>query len=311
MSFADDCSRFDAYLEIERAASPHTRSAYAADLAEFEAQYRDRTDSQPALRTIDTNDIRHHVAYLHGRCDASSISRKLSALRSFFRYFLQREEISVNPAASVPSPKRKKPLPRALDVDETFGLIECPPVGDDARPIDLRDAAILEVMYGAGLRVAETAGIDLGDIQASGAGSLIRVQRAKRGKQRLVPLGGAANRAIERYLERARPKLHHPRSKQQDPLALFLNTRGGRLTTRSMQRTVRRLAIATGVTEATPHALRHSFATHLLDAGADLRSIQELLGHASLSSTQIYTKVSLDSVMSAYDGAHPHAHKKE
>jgi len=166
-------------------------------------------------------------------------------------------------------------------------------------------------MYGAGLRVSETAGLDLEDLQPMAGGRLVRVRHAKRGKQRLVPLGGAATLAVDRYLERGRDGLRHPKTRHQDGVALFLNARGGRLTTRSMQRTVRRLSIATGVTEATPHALRHSFATHLLDAGADLRSIQELLGHASLSSTQIYTKVSMEAVMSAYDAAHPHAHKKD
>ena len=309
MSWLESSAEFDRYLEIEQGASVHTRLAYSRDLAEFSLFYQERCQQDPNPLSVTSVDVRAHIAALFDRCEASSIARKLSALRSFFRFLVLRERIDVNPAAQVPSPKKKKTLPRALDVDQTFALIEAPPNGKEAKGSDLRDRAILEVIYGAGLRVSETAGLNLGDIESRAGGQLITVRRAKRGKERIVPIGKMAAAAVAIYLEQGRESMRHPRTQEQDPDALFLNLRGGRLTTRSMQRIVRRLAIVTGLTEATPHALRHSFATHLLDGGADLRSIQELLGHASLASTQIYTRVSLDSVMATYDAAHPHANK--
>lgn len=309
MIWDEATGRFDRYLEVERGASMHTRRAYAADLAELAAGYRERTGDDPDPVAIATVDIREHVAELFARNDAASIARKLSSLRSFFRFLLERDEVDANPAGPVPSPRRKKALPRALDVDEAFRLVEAPPEGKQASPRDLRDRAILEVLYGGGLRVAEATGLDLGDLQERAGGRLARVRGGKGDKDRVTPLGAHACAALDRYLERGRPELRHPKSGAQDPVALFLNVRGGRLTTRSIQRTVRRLGIEVGALEATPHSLRHSFATHLLDGGADLRSIQELLGHASLGSTQIYTKVSLDGVMSSYDAAHPHARR--
>ena len=309
MSWTKSSDEFDQYLEIERGASVHTRRAYLRDLAEFALLYRERCKQDPNPLSVTSFDVRAHITALFDRCEGSSISRKLSALRSFFRFLILRERIEINPAAGVPSPKKKKTLPRALDVDQTFALIEAPPSGKEASASDLRDRAILEVIYGAGLRVSETAGLNLGDIESRAGGQLITVRQGKRGKERIVPIGNMAVAAVEIYLEQGRDSMRHPRTQEQDPDALFLNLRGGRLTTRSMQRIVRRLAIVTGLTEATPHALRHSFATHLLDGGADLRSIQELLGHASLASTQIYTRVSLDSIMATYDTAHPHANK--
>ena len=308
--WADAVDDFMTYLEVERDASPHTRAAYRRDLQEVARLYAEREGAAPDPASFSVDDVREHVAALFVTHDAASIARKLSALRSMFRFLLDRGRIESNPAASVPSPRRKRALPRALDVDDTFRLVEAPPAGDEARPIDLRDRAILEVMYGGGLRVSETAGLDLDDLERRGDDLLARVRRAKGKKQRLVPLGGAAAAAIAVYLERGRPGLRRPRTGEQDPAAVFLNARGGRLTPRSIQRTVARLSIGAGV-DATPHALRHSFATHLLDGGADLRAIQELLGHASLGSTQIYTRVSLDGVMATYDAAHPHGAKQK
>jgi integrase/recombinase XerC len=207
----------------------------------------------------------------------------------------------------VRSPKRKKALPRALDVDDTFRLIEAP--AEDT-PLARRDRALVEVLYGAGLRVSEGCGLDLGDLDRGRYGStLLRVRKGKGGKVRLVPLGAKADEALAAYLA-VRDQLAEPRTgRQADPDALFLNYRGGRLTPRSVQRLVGRRVITAGTAEATPHALRHSFATHLLDGGVDLRSIQELLGHASLASTQVYTRVSLDHLMSVYDAAHPRAQR--
>lgn len=311
-------SEFSHYLTVERACSPRTESAYVRDLEEFRRTCAgDEGDLDPAAVTV--ADVRSFVAVLYRRNDAASIARKLSALRSFFRFLNARGVMSGNPARGVASPKRKKALPRALDADAAAALVEAPGQDGGGRasegalaPGVLRDRAILEVLYGAGLRVSECCALDLDDIDRDRYGegaSLVQVRRGKGGKDRLVPLGRMALEALDRYLAEGRPALRHPKRGDQDPRALFLNRHGGRLTPRSVQRQVARWALATGG-EATPHVLRHSFATHLLDGGVDLRSIQELLGHASLSSTQIYTRVSLDHLMKVYDQAHPHAVKQ-
>lgn len=306
-SFAEGVAEFRRYLEIERAASPRTVAAYLADLEQFRALHADRRSRDPDPARVDIADVRAYLAALFGQADASSIARKLSSLRAFFRFLVKKGQVKDNPAALVRSPKRRRALPRALSVDDTFRLVEAPTGepedGERRRALALRDRAILELLYGAGLRVSECCGLDLDDLE----GDLVRVRRAKGKKERIVPAGGKALAAIAEYRTAARPHLRDPRTGAQDPAALFLNARGGRLTTRSVQRHMGRWVIESGAPDATPHALRHSFATHLLDGGADLRAIQELLGHASLSSTQIYTKVSLDHLMAVYDQAHPHA----
>jgi integrase/recombinase XerC len=301
---------------VERAYSRHTLAAYGRDLEEFRRRYRDENGADPDPAKVQPADVRAFIASLYRINDASSIARKLSSLRALYRFLVARGRVSVNPARQVSSPKRKKALPRALDVDAAAALVESPtaPAAQGGRasgapsPAALRDRALLEVLYGSGLRVSECCALDLDDVDRDryGDGSLVQVRRGKGGKERLVPLGGAAIAAVDAYLAEARPRFRHPTSGAQDGRALFLNQRGRRLTPRSVQRMVSRWALLAG-TEATPHALRHSFATHLLDGGVDLRSIQELLGHASLSSTQIYTKVSLDHLMKVYDAAHPHA----
>jgi integrase/recombinase XerC len=312
--FGEALAAFRSHLEVERACSPRTIAAYGRDLAEFDRLYRERTGQPPVPAEIETVDVREHVAALFGKNDPASIGRKLSALRSFFHFLAARGHVRANPARAVRGPARKKALPRALDVDQTFALVEAPGTEAARRarpggrgPLALRDRALLEVLYGAGVRVSELASLDLDDIDRGRyAGAAVVVVRAgKGGKDRLVPLGRAALDALDAYLTQ-RPRLRHPRTGLQDPRALFLNHRGGRLTPRSVQRLVGRYAILCGV-EATPHALRHSFATHLLDGGVDLRAIQELLGHAGLGSTQIYTRVSLGHLQSVYDRAHPHA----
>ncbi|MCG8420667.1 MAG: tyrosine-type recombinase/integrase [Proteobacteria bacterium] len=334
---------FAEYLAAERAASSHTRAAYAADLDQFCALYRDRTGRAPELAELDTPDIRAYLAALFGVTDPASIARKLSTLRSFFRFLVKRGAISGNPARLLRSPKRKRSVPRALDVDDAFRVVEEPtavltrgpfrrsdqsgrPVaeaghsGSSAAPdrqkisarkraISLRDRALLEVLYGAGLRVSECCALDLDDIDRDRFDTpMAIVRRGKGGKNRQVPLGSKAERALRDYLA-VRNALRGRRSGQVDDRALFVNYRGGRLTPRSVQRIVSHCVTSAGTCEATPHALRHSFATHLLDSGADLRAIQELLGHASLASTQIYTRVSLDHLMEVYDDAHPRAQK--
>jgi integrase/recombinase XerC len=323
---------FADYLRVERAYSQHTSAAYLSDLEQFRRLFVERSGQEPVPGRLEARDVRGHLAALYGTVEAASTARKLSSLRAFFRFLVNRRIIEANPARAIKGPKRRKPLPRALDVDAAFRLVEAPaqeaaPSGlagvspgagrgsldRDARaePLRRRDRALLEVLYGAGLRVSECCGLDLDDIDRDryGAGAVVSVRRGKGAKGRLVPLGSKAEQAIAEWLT-ARPELRAPAGGGQDPRALFLNHRGGRLTPRSVQRIVSRYGIRAGAPEATPHALRHSFATHLLDGGVDLRSIQELLGHASLASTQVYTKVSMDQLVKVYDDAHPRARRR-
>jgi integrase/recombinase XerC len=340
MSWTEAVGAFGQYLKAERASSPHTCSAYTRDLLEFERMYRERTGRAPDAGSVSTLDIRAYLAGLYDNNDSSSIARKLSSLRSFYRFLMRRGLVELNPARSVRSPKRRKALPRALDIDDAFRLIEAPtripprarkgkagraaaepapagdapaaagvPPGEPAHvpALRLRDRALLEVLYGSGLRVAECCGLNLDDVDRGRyATALVHVRSGKGKKGRQVPLGRQALAAIDTYLG-VRDLLRDARTGYQDHRALFLSYRGTRLTPRSVQRMVARSVLEAGTGEATPHALRHSFATHLLDSGVDLRSIQEMLGHASLASTQIYTKVSLDHLMSVYDASHPRA----
>ena len=311
MNWQRAADEFHQYLAVERAYSPHTCAAYARDIEQFRAGYFDRAGVDPAVKKVDAIAIRAHLAVLFRNNDATSIARKLSSLRRFFRFLASRGVIEGNPARTIRSPKRRKALPRALEVDASFRLVEAPSDHRDprAKRLRVRDAAILEILYGAGLRVSECSGLDTGDVDRRryGGETVLEIRRGKGNKGRIVPIGSKACAALDAYLE-VRPQLRDPKTSAQDPAALFLNHRGGRLSPRSVQRLVGRYAIAAH-TDATPHSLRHSFATHLLDGGVDLRSIQELLGHASLASTQIYTKVSLDHLMTVYDAAHPHARK--
>ena len=300
---------FTSYLAVERNYSPLTLRSYLAELAAFRAG----TTRAPAR--IDAIEIRRHLATLFDTNDAVTIARKLSALRTFFGWLYKRGVIPGNPAAAIRGPKKKKGLPRALDQEDAAFLVEAPTrasrpsmrrlsAGEEARAriLRLRDAAMLEILYGGGLRVAELCGLDLADLDDQRYGMLTAtVRRGKGNKTRLVPLGDAAARAITAWLAERSAVARHP-------TALFVGKTGGRLTTRSVQRLTRAWSLASGIAaRPTPHALRHSFATHMLDENADLRSIQELLGHASLSSTQIYTKTSLAHRQKVYDATHPRA----
>ena len=317
MDWDEAIAAFARYLEVERAYSPHTSAAYLRDVAALRAHLRATPPHgrEPPLARLSAIDVRGQLAALFGRNGAASIARKLSSIRAFCRFLVKRGALAGNPAAAVRGPKRRRGLPRALDVDDAFRLVESPAAtgrtshrrlsaAEDARhgELRLRDAALLELLYGTGLRVSEACGLDVSDVDRDRYGvPILLVRHGKGGKSREVPLGGAADRALVAYLPARRALA------AQGP-ALFVNAHGGRLTPRSVQRLVKRWAIAGGVhAAATPHALRHSFATHLLDEGVDLRAIQELLGHASLSSTQIYTKVSPDHLMKVYDAAHPRA----
>jgi len=308
---------FERYLEVERAYSPRTIEVYLRDVRALRAHLRDKRGSEAPLARLSVLDVRGQLAALFGDNGPATISRKLSSVRAFCRFLVKRGVLEGNPAAAIRGPKRKRGLPRALDVDDAFRLVEAPAATgrtshrtlsatEDARHglLRLRDVALLELLYGTGLRVSEACALDLGDIDRDRYGvPMLLVRHGKGNKAREVPIGGAADRAVIAYLP-ARKQLAATGS------ALFVNAAGQRLTPRSVQRLVKRWTIAGGVhADATPHSLRHSFATHLLDEGVDLRAIQELLGHASLGSTQIYTKVSLDHLMKVYDAAHPRAGK--
>jgi integrase/recombinase XerC len=293
---------FLASLAHERRASEHTLRAYRHDLEEFLAFVEARRQRPPEVGDLDTLMVRGYLASLFGRNQASSISRKLSCLRSFGAFLVRRGVCQDNPATLVGMPKRPKVLPRFLSADDAVRLVEVP---DETRPPGARDRAILELLYGSGLRVSELCNLDLGDVTLSE--STVRVRAGKGRKDRIVPLGSYAAQAIAAYLE-LRPSLRHPRTALQDPAALFLNQRGGRIGVRSVARLVDRGCLEAGTrARVSPHALRHSCATHMLDGGADLRTIQEILGHASLQTTQRYTHVSIDHLLRVYDASHPHA----
>lgn len=279
------------YLAVERGASPHTLRSYRADLADCAAYLA--AQGLGGLARADARVLRAYLADLHARgLQRSSMGRRLAALRSFYRFLVRRGRAKANPAAQLPTPRLAERLPGYLPIDESEALLRA----DFGRtPAGRRDRAILELLYATGVRVAELAGLDVGDVDLrEGA---VRVF-GKGGKERVVPLGRKAAGAIRAYLG----------GREARSGALFRNARGGRLTARSLHRIVRARARAAGVRRrVTPHTLRHTFATHLLDAGADLRLIQELLGHARLGTTQRYTHVSADRLMKVYDAAHPRA----
>ena len=301
-SFDTAVARFLAALRDQRHVSPETYRAYASDLAQFRAHLAERHgDDLPPIDAIDALAVRGFVARLHTQGIAkSSTARKLSAVRSFLKHAVREGRIETNPAAGLPTPKRPKLLPKNLTVDEVFALLDGIGDGDLAA---IRDRAVLEFLYATGLRVGELERLDLEDVDLSGG--LVRVL-GKGNKERIVPFGGQARAALQRWLAASEPV-----RKGRDASAIFLSLRGTRLTARSVRRILdRRLKEAAVVARISPHALRHTFATHMLGAGADLRAIQELLGHASLSTTQRYTHVGVEGLMAVYDAAHPRARRR-
>jgi integrase/recombinase XerC len=284
-------------LEAVRGSSPHTLRAYRSDLEEFLRFAAERGLEQPD--EVTPRALRSYLARLDERGLAkSSIQRKLSAARSFFKHLLRQGRIDAHPAAGLRQRRGERKLPGVLSAAEMKQLLD---TFAAERHEDLRDLALLELMYSAGTRAAETVGLNRGAIDFSRG--LVRLLGKGR-KQRISVLGKPAQLALQRYL--ADPR--RPRARASAQEAVFLNPRGGRLTTRSLGRIVdKRVQMAGIVRRVTPHTLRHSFATHLLDAGADLRSVQELLGHAHLTTTQIYTHVSIERLRTAYEQAHPHA----
>ncbi|MEW6220315.1 MAG: tyrosine recombinase XerC [Thermodesulfobacteriota bacterium] len=300
-SIRDSLTPFAEWLAVEKAYSPHTVAGYCRDVSELAAFLGPATE----VAAVDAAAVRAFVAQLNRRQQASSVARKLSGLRTFFRFLVRRRVLERDPVAGVPIPRQAQPIPAFLTVDEAFALMEAP--GNDD-PLAARDRAILEVLYASGLRVAELVALD--NEQVDRAAGLLRVQHGKGGRQRLAPLGRPALAALAGYLPQ-RAGLLQARAERgwqgREP-ALFLNHRGCRLSARSVERLVTRYALRAGIARpVSPHALRHSFATHLLEMGADLRAVQELLGHASLASTQRYTHLDLDHLMAVYDKAHPKA----
>ncbi|MEL6188704.1 MAG: tyrosine recombinase XerC [Myxococcota bacterium] len=284
------------HLERERRSSARTVRAYESDLRGAFTAFVE-LGHQGGPENLRSRTIKAWLASVHRDLAPTTRARKLSALRSFYRYLVKRGRVPKNVADEIPSPKLPKPLPRALDVDEVFGLLDAP-VGEDVPSwLVRRDLAMLELLYGSGLRASELCGLDLGDVELSRG--TVRVL-GKGAKERLVPFGGKADAALDAWLG------ERPAVASVGEEALFVGRRGGRLSDRGLRRRLhhRALEVALGRI-VTPHALRHSFATHLLDGGADLRAIQTLLGHASLGTTQRYTAVSIDRLQRVYDAAHP------
>ena len=301
--FQSAVDRFLAYLADQRRSSPETLRAYESDLAQFGAFLREDHigGAPPGPEGLDSLAVRGFVASLHRRgLDKASVARKLSAVRSFLTHAVREGRISTSPAVSIPTPRRAQKLPRDLSVDEVFALLDRIRESDVA---SLRDRALLELIYATGLRVGEAVSLDLDDVDA--AAGMLRVL-GKGNKERMVPFGEKARTALGAWLDASRAL----RIRGGDERAVFLNLRGGRLNVRSVRRVLdRRLQEAAIQGHVSPHALRHSFATHMLGAGADLRAIQELLGHSSLSTTQRYTHVGVEALMQVYDRAHPRARR--
>ena len=292
----------DAWLRAaaaERDLSPHTVGAYDTDLEAFAQWLEDR--GAATARDVDRRTIRGYVAHLSAQGYARrTISRRLSAIRSLFAWALAQGVVDGNPAETVPVPKLDRPLPRVLKAKDAARLCELPPDDD---PVGLRDRAVLELLYGSGLRVAELCGLDIDDVDLRA--NTVRVTGKGR-KERVVPITRPGAAAVTTYLDGARQALA-TRGKGRGGAAMFLNSRGTRLGPRSVRAMLDRYLRAEGLGGTSPHTLRHSFATHLLDGGADLRSVQELLGHENLATTQIYTHVSTERLRAVYEQSHPRA----
>ncbi len=284
-------NKFLTYLEIEKNASSHTLLNYRIDLK----QLRNFLQDKDTLK-IDRLDIRKYLVFLKSKnLKKQTVGRKLSTFRSFFKFLLREGYLELSPLAGISSPKKEKRLPIFLDVDKVTKLVESP---DKMSLLGLRDRAILETLYSTGIRVSELVGLNIGRVDF--IAGIVKVY-GKGKKERLAPIGDRALRAIRDYLAKQS-------SGKKDTRALFLNKNYKRLTDRGIQNLVNKYIQRASLKEKiSPHTLRHSFATHLLDKGADLRSVQELLGHASLSTTQIYTHITTEHLRSVYNKAHPRA----
>ncbi len=294
--------QFLRHLKLERNSSELTIKSYGEDFASFFDYLEDRVGGVATPDQVTIPMLRGYVSYLH-ECQyaRTTIARRLAAIRSFFRYTTREGITTSNPAQALRTPRTGRKLPHFLTTEQVATLLEAPPAND---PMGLRDRAILETMYSSGLRVAELVGLNLSDWDRPS--SILRVF-GKGAKERIAPVGSYAARAIERWLT---VRAVDPAAPAKDHDAIFLNRFGRRLTTRSIGRMLDKYLKETGLSSITsPHTLRHSFATHLLDGGADLRSVQELLGHKSLTTTQIYTHVSTRRMRETYESSHPHAQR--
>ncbi len=284
------------HFRVERNASPHTVRCYEDDLVQFEGYLIESVGEAADPTTADARRLRSYSAWLSGRgYAASTIARRLASLRSFYRYQRRQGVVTSDPVGGLRNPKQPRRLPKLLRVDDVIRLLDGIPTADD---LGIRDRAMFEALYGSGLRVGELVGLDLADLDDESG--LVRV-RGKGRRERLSPVGSLAMEWLVRWRAARRPRVPG------EP-ALFLNRRGTRLTSRSVGRILQEHLVALGFDpSSSPHTLRHSFATHLLDRGADLRSVQELLGHRSLTTTQIYTHVTRERLIDAYNEAHPRA----
>jgi len=301
----DALARFDLHLRAERGFSRHTARAYLSDVAQLAEAL---ADTKPAA--LAAADVRRFLAARHPKDAAASLARKLAAIRAFCRFLVREGVRAADPTAGIPTPRTPKRLPRPLAVDDCEVLMAPPAeagAGETGELAALRDRALAELLYGAGLRVGELVSLDVRDVDL--AQGEVRVL-GKGGKERVVPLPAAAREALGAWLERRRRP-----GVLGEPLFVALRARRGeaprRLDARDVRRRLARRALAAGLSDRVhPHRLRHSYATHLLDMGADLRAIQELLGHASLSTTQKYTAVSAERLVAVYDRAHPRAKRR-
>ena len=301
-------SQFLEHLRYERNVSEHTLRNYQSDLEQFRdylapADPQTGKRNEPTVQQIDHLTIREWLSTLHtDKKKKTSIARKLAALRTFFQFLVREGIVEMNPAKLVSTPRLEKKLPKHLSVEDAIRFIETP---DTETDLGRRDRAMLELLYATGVRVSELTKLNVHDIDFTN--KLIRVS-GKRRKERIVPFGDPSHDALKNYLSVRDQFLIHAPVSLREPEALFLNYQGTRITTRSVGRMVEKyIHLCAGMHDLSPHALRHSFATHLLDSGADLRDIQELLGHARLSTTQIYTHVSMEKLIEVYDKAHPKA----
>jgi integrase/recombinase XerC len=290
------------YLQTEKGYSNQTVSNYGSDLRQFLRFVAMKKGTQGNISDSNYIDYKLIRSYLAEQFDTSrrtTIARKLSTLKSFYRFLELRGCCSINPASEIATPKQEKYIPTYLPIDDMFALLEKP---DREKLSGLRDLSILELLYSSGLRVSELVNVNIEHLDPKAR--LVRVL-GKGGKERVLPVGRKAIAALSEYLERtAQQRKRSGYGTDQGPL--FLNNRGGRLSSRSVHRLVKRYSRECGITtEISPHSIRHTFATHLLDGGADLRSIQEMLGHVSLSTTQKYTHMSVDKLMEVYDKSHP------
>ena len=306
----DALDRYLVHLEAERRVSPHTLRAYRRDLEDFLARVEQRRGRVPVVTDLNLRELRLELADLYGAVQASTLARKLSSLRSFAEFLRRESVLPENEAALVRRPRQRTRLPVALPVEDISPMIDGPGHADG--PLGLRDVAILEVLYGAGLRVSECAGLDLDHLAWAGEELSLRVVGGKGGKDRIVPLGRPGALALRAWLAvRAdisqTPGTSPARTRSRDQ-PVFLSRRGVRISVRTIRELVYRRCLATGArARVGPHGLRHSFATHLLESGCDLRSIQRMLGHASLSTTQRYTHLDLGHLTDIYEKAHPRA----